>query len=221
MKKKIIGIFICTLLIATALPALGTMNRTTSITCINKNIDFKQCQKNGVDQEQTDHCNRGFGLRPSEWYAQGFKPTMKKLTSVQLRMFKNGNPPDGLEITVSIREDLIGKDLTSTSEDADQIGYDNWVKFDFPDITVIPEKTYYIVCRCNGGHDLHVYAWLYDKGNPYERGDTWGSIDSGISWYDLWSEYASDPDFCFKTYGNKKSKPNNPLIYGPTIGKTS
>ena len=139
---------------------------------------------------------------PSQWLAQGFKPTKEKLTAVQLYIFKYGNPPAGIEITVSIRDSLNGSDLTITSENADQIEDWKWVTFDFPDITVTPENKYYIVCRSDGGADQDVYCWFYGNDNPYDRGNAWLSWDEGLNWS---RTNPLDTDFCFKTY-TKKSK---------------
>jgi len=215
MNRKIIGIFVVTLMIGTALPALGTMNRSIDSTCINKNIDFQPYQQNGVDQEQTSQCGSGYNIVPSQWLAQGFKPSVAKLTAVQLYIFKHDSPPDGILITVSIRDSLDGSDLTVISANADQIEDYKWVSFDFPDIDVTPENTYYIVCRSNGGGGDNFYCWFYENDNPYNRGDGWFSNDAGLSWAKPSGSEINDIDFCFKSwYTESKNKPyiNTPFL---------
>ena len=104
-----------------------------------------------------------------------------------------------------IRDDLNGNDLTAKTISADQISKKKkWVSFDFDDITVTPEETYYIVCRSTGGDADNAYCWLFDYDNPYTRGIAWQSDNSGTTWYDL-EEYADlkEIDFCFKTYHEK------------------
>jgi len=49
--------------------------------------------------------------------AQGFTPSMEILTRIELYLFKSGNPPE--DITVSIRDSLDGSDLVFKSIDAD------------------------------------------------------------------------------------------------------
>jgi hypothetical protein len=163
---------------------------------INENL-FEQ---RGVDQQQTDHDNSGYQILPTQWLAQGFVPTVKDLTAVQLYIFKHGNPPSGLKFTVSIRETLNGSDLTSTVVNADQIEDYKWVSFDFPDITVEPGKTYYIVCRCDGGEDPDVYCWFCSEDNPYEQGCAWSSHDEGLNWHHISNWHTHPTDFCFKTW---------------------
>ena len=76
--------------------------------------------------------------------------------------------------------------------------------FDFPDITVAPETTYYIVCSINGGDANESYLWFFDIENKYDRGMAWFSGDSGETWFDL-EDIPEFPqmDFCFITYWQK------------------
>jgi hypothetical protein len=212
MKRKIIGIFIGTLLIATAVfPVVGVMNRSF----IDRNNKIHPCPQDGVDQEQVSQCGRGYNIVPSQWLAQGFKPSVEKLTAVQLYIFKHDKPPAGIILTVSIRDSLVGSDLTVTSANADQIENYKWVSFDFPDIDVTPENTYYIVCRSDGGEGDNVYCWFYENDNPYTRGDGWFSNDAGLTWRKPSGTQTNEADFCFKTwYTESKNKPcmNTPFL---------
>jgi hypothetical protein len=207
MKKIIIGILVMMLLITTTLLAVGTKNIKIDSNNLDKTIDLIPILQNGVDQEQTSQCGRGFFIKPTQWLAQGFKPTVTKLTAVQLYIFKHDNPPVNIQITVSIRDSLEGNDLTVISVNADQIEDYKWVSFDFPDIEVTPEQQYYIICRSDGGEGEDCYCWFYENDNPYTRGDGWMSFDDGLSWEILSGTQTNDADFCFKTwYTESKNK---------------
>jgi hypothetical protein len=212
MYKKIIGILVMTLLITTALPAIGTTMTDDEIS-INNSGNSLPLQLWGKDQQQTKSDGYGFYIIPTQWCAQGFKPTKEKLTAVQLYILKINDPPAGIEITVSIRDSLNGSDLTIKSESADQIEDWKWVWFDFPDINVTPEKQYYIICRSDGGVIPDGYGWLFANNNTYNRGDAWTSFDEGLNWTKLESgTNYQDPDFCFKTYSKKPRQVNRPLL---------
>jgi len=200
MKAKIIAIIIMTLLIATALSAIGVTIKTIG------NENSTPLSNGSVDQEQTTSDGWGEGLHPPFVIAQSFKPAMENLTAVQLWFFKHLNPPAGVEITVSIRDSLNGSDLTAKTINADNVGIKKsgtWVFFNFEDITVIPEETYYIVCSGSKGDANGCYCWYFDLNDKYSRGEAWYSNDSGVSWITLEEAYypeLPEPDFCFKTY---------------------
>lgn len=202
MKKKLIGILVFGLFISTAMSALGT-NNEIEISNENKMVTF-QPLGGGLDQQQTQQDGAGFIIMPSQWLAQGFKPTKDKLAAVQLYFFKHGEPPEGLEVTVSIRDSLEGSDLAVTTESLDQVKNYEWVTFNFPELNVTPEEQYYIVCRGGGGSGENVFCWFYGNNNPYDRGDAWMSGDEGENWdkFETGANY-NYPDFCFKTYSKK------------------
>ena len=196
MYKKIICSLVMTLLITTALSAVGNINQ--NVTSIEKSPVIFQPLGGGLDQQQTNQEGQGMIILPTQWLAQGFKPSVEKLAAVQLFIFKHYNPPEGIEIFVSIRDSINGTDLVLTSVSADQVEDYKWVTFNFPEITVIPEETYYIVCRSDGGSGSDVYCWFFGSNNPYDRGDAWVSLDEGENW-DKIVNY-DNPDFCFKTF---------------------
>jgi hypothetical protein len=224
--KKIVGILVMMLLIASALHATGMDIKTNvehqnnaNITPITKDLknDVPPAWLEGADQKQTEHNNYGFTIMPPILHAQEFKPTVDKLTAVALYMFKYQNPPSGLQITVSIREELNGSDLTSRTINANMIKADSsWYMFDFEDITVTPEDTYYIMCYGGGGDAQNAYCWLFAGDNKYDRGIAWVSEDDGETWEDLedpgggWKEI----DQCFITYFEtpKSKQVNKPFI---------
>jgi hypothetical protein len=230
MKIKIVCILVIMLLIATAIPAIGIKihNNVEKIdTCDNMEMmsvsDYRQKSPPfwwliGSDQKQTSNCGYGDEIFPPLMGAQEFKPTKDKLTAVALSFFRH-EPPTGVEITVSIRDTLNGSDLAVKTEDADKVITKNgetWVLFDFQDISVNPETTYYIVCSANGGLENETYCWFFDINNKYDRGISWWSLDAGSNWFDLenipnWPRI----DFCFITYWKKP--PGNRAISEPFL----
>lgn len=148
-----------------------------------------------VDQEQSSCGGVYWGTDYGGKLVQSFKPTLNQLTKVKLYGFKNETPPNAIKI--SIRDSLNGEDLTSAIVEPDQllVNVSSWFEADFPNISVIPENTYYIVWAPTPGDDNRPYFWwCYDKANPgddpYER----GSMILG-------GEEIERSDFSFKTYG--------------------
>lgn len=217
MKKKLIGLLICMLLISTAFPVLGINAEKQIINTTTKDSNrelYTEVDKSplplawwlGVDQKQDKHCGYGQQIRPPFWCAQEFKPNKEKLIGIELWFFMYGAPPSGLEITVSVRKTLNGSDLTIATMGADPIkNTGTWVLFDFDDITVTPQETYFIVCRGGGGDMTNVYCWLFNANNSYEQGIAWYSEDNGANWVDMEDFHPDKPevDFCFRTYHSK------------------
>jgi len=250
MRKKLIGIFICTLLIVLPAIALAGGNEIKVVNNIlnenkavsdcyknivksifNEKIDYPQWEiivdnigKGEVLDQYMDHTNGwGWFVAPWQWIAQGFKPTLDTLTRVELYYFRSGDPSDDIQIMVSIRDDLYGSDIVSTSVNAGQITHPGtWINIDLPDITIIPEQIYYIVCSATGGDQDNVYCWYMDFYNPYTRGDAWGSVYQGYYWWLLdnppeWPQ----TDCCFKTYGLGESKSKTTFIIGRITNLTT
>ena len=146
-----------------------------------------------LDQNNSDWRGEGYG-GPDGYMAQSFKPTLDMLTKVELLVWNQGNPQG--HFTVSIRENLPGIDFTKITigvEDLPQSAI--WTEFDFPDIFIETEQTYYIVCS----YDLQIYPYLDSTlwgvtGDNYLRGEYW-------FWYNQQWHSNEEHDFCFKTYG--------------------
>ncbi len=229
MKTKIVGILVCMLLIATTIPVIGiNENGSNSIsstfTGINRNEfepqDVPPAWLEGADQYQTDDYGYGMVISPLFHVAQEFKPTKEDLTAVALYFF-NRDAPSNIDITVSIRDSLDGVDLTTKTINADdkKIRTSLWVMFDFDDIIIIPEETYYIVCYASDGVVDNCYCWYFDVANKYDRGIAWASDDSGETWYDL-EDPGFGPEFveldlCFITYFQEP--PKNKAINSPFL----
>ena len=220
MRKKIIGILVCTLLIATALPAIGmniNIRDSNAVSLVGTDGNDGMSPSPpfwwliGSDQKQLKD-GYGFWIIPQWIWVQEFKPSKDKLTAVSLWFFKGGNPPDGIEITVIIRNSLNGENLAEKKINADKIKMEpqaTWVLFDFEDITVTPEETYYILCTGSGGDIYNASYWMLDYNTSYNRGITWSSYDSGNTW-----NKGRNIDFCFITYWKK---PRNRAINTPFL----
>ena len=112
-----------------------------------------------LDQYQTQH-NHLSNIHSVVWMAQSFQPSITPLTKVDLKLekFTEINNP----IELSIRKDLIDTELTYISLSSEQIPYyTNWVEFDFADIEVNVNETYFIVVRTRSPAG-HSYSW-YDE----------------------------------------------------------
>jgi hypothetical protein len=164
-----------------------------------------------IDQEQPKYSGSGWGVwGPTAKQAQSFVPTMEILKSIELRIWKKTILgilyPKGLKI--SITNSLDAESLTSIYIPSNKISVNGqWIEFDFPDIYVDPGKVYYIIFEPDGAKDqYHTFYWGYDINNPYQRGNSWISMD--LDWEI--HEPKSGFDFCFRTYGAGNRMPNKP-----------
>ena len=199
MKRKLIGILVVTLLIAT----------TISVAETSRNDDQ-------LDQSQEQFDNYLYLVAEEYWMAQSFKPTMPTLTRVELLLYEWNNV--FYEVTVSIRESLDGSDLTQiTLAPEGFLSSAQWIEFDFPDIFITPGVTYYIVCCADEGSPewLKCYGWGFcSDGASYPNGNVFNNnVDNGFSWGE------TSGDLCFRTYGIPNEPPLKPEIQGILNGK--
>jgi hypothetical protein len=184
------------------------------------------CSENHVDQYQIK-IYQPEGFYDSMMYnadptiqcmqAQSFTPTLPTLTKVDVWVMIGSlyNVVNNITypLRVSIRSALNGPDLTSVSAiiPIQNLSYNTppgWTTFDFPDITVTPGNTYYIVCQQDHQDNESYSGWLYGDPDypsypnhdedPYPGGQAYKSTDGGITWTPQ-TVYADD--FCFVTYG--------------------
>jgi len=219
MKKKLVGIVIFMLVTTTVVSATNIDLKKNIQTIASRDIlsfnnkietyqpvDFNWGMFNwGVDQKQTKTDRYGITLYPPDTNAQSFTPTKDKLTAVSLYIFRFGAPPEPVQITVSIRDNLSGSDLATKTIDTSvvKINKSTWVLFDFEDIPVTPGNKYYIVCQGTAGNPTNAYCWLYSFNDTYPRGDAWYKANEGSSWIQWPNGPQSPKDFCFKTYFRK------------------
>ena len=203
-KKGIVIAIICLFIGAGAVPG------TTS----NIEKDYKEYTyhienlvlDDQIDQQQTEtedviDAKVSFGKELDDKIivlAQSFKPTLPKLTKVDLLLRKKISSNG---VTVFIKEDLDSNDsLASIQLENSQISdFPLWTTFDFDDVDVIPEETYYIVCTTDASALLLTYEWHFG----FRDGELIDNYSRGIAhlfFNNMWdSEELTD--FCFKTYG--------------------
>jgi len=177
------------------------------LVCIFPIISSNISSYDRLDQKQTlGRAGHIFYPDYKPGLAQSFKPTLDNLSRVQIKLCKDYEivtfPIEGI-VHLSIRNSFNGDNLASKSITDEEIISDSlpeWVEFDFLDIDVIPEETYYIVCIWEGseiGPKLGVSLT-----NNYSRGELWyQNIEGG-----LWKQN-NEQDFAFKTYGYNSSDP--------------
>ena len=178
-----------------------------------------------VDQYQRNYIWGNFLENVGIYKAQSFKPSKSPLVMVRIFIVKL-NDAD-CDMTLSIREDLYGEDLVSETVSSNVIPENPVIDFDFgvvdfnfADIDVEIEKTYYIIFKveCN---DYSNYFWpgIHNDSDPYDRGSEWYYCTENASWinYDEIYPYC-DRAFETYTYG-ENNPPNIPSIIGPNSGK--
>jgi len=196
MKKKILGILVCTLLIVTAvLPVVGSVEKNYEL--LDNTQDVTINSDDQLDQYQLEYEKMWTHNIPGKG-AQSFKPTLKILTRVELSLCRTGSP-DG-DFVVSIHDSLTEESLTSASiyiKDVSICPSLCWFEFDFPDIEITPEQTYYIVYNPVSTHppQTSIY-WGFSEINQYLRGNVWVRRTDTLEWIMF-----NDMNFCFKTYG--------------------
>jgi hypothetical protein len=229
---------ICSFIFINFLLALIIINSNSSDALINKKNDiifpFINNELNLYDQLDQYQINYTFNSNSSysnhkiyyqslnnyQWCAQSFKPTMPVLTKVKLLIYKSNI---SCVLILSIKDNLSGNDLVVMSKGSNEIFEKenlNWITFDFPDINVIADNTYFIVVKCYSNNcdneqNLNFYSWIYGTETSYLNGESWliNNLNSNN-----WENFSTN-DFCFETYGCSNRPPFNPKIEGPTNGK--
>jgi hypothetical protein len=169
-----------------------------------------------LDQQQIKAISPHF-LSWSNKLAQSFKPEFDCLTRIQLSISKVQNPSD---IIISIRKELDGNDLTSIKKLSEYfLIYPDKALFEFnlPNITVVPEQTYYIIFQHESEHTRDdILCWWYNPNGTYTRGTAWRwTVENGSKWTEL------DYDFCFKIFGynSQNNQTNNSTDVPPDTSK--
>ena len=208
MKKKIIVIFVMTLLIATAYGSIGLKENTISN---SKNSVEVEDQHNLYDSENFNDLRID---DEDKAFAQSFIPACTPLTKVRLHVWTYGLPPAHTNYTVSIRENLDGEDIVSTTINSDDFGSGK-IDFIFPDTDLTIGILYYIVLTADKIGSLHNWYLWKSSYNTYENGDVWVFRDLQWQIADIDSERL---DMGFTTYW-RDYPPNDPEIDGPIKAK--
>jgi len=141
--------------------------------------------------------------------AQSFRPQKEILTRVELNMSRMSTA--AYPCIVAIRDNLTGANLAEIALDPGEFsivdGMDmnlTWTGFDFEDLRVTVNETYYIVAYTTGiSGNLYFWSGLGDMANgPYPDGMMYLSEDGGGTWDDY-----PMSDTCFRTYGDDDQAP--------------
>lgn len=153
---------------------------------------------------------------------QSFKPLGDKVTKIKLllRCIYTDAP-----LVVSIKENLYGNDIVSKVIPAEYfddclVWANRFFEIDFPDFSVIPNETYYIVCKCNS--DQGYQLGIDNKDRDEYEGELYTSFEGG-PW-----ENMPNRDMIFIVYGeginnvlpDKPEKPSGPTNGEPGITYT-
>jgi hypothetical protein len=142
--------------------------------------------------------------------AQSFKPTYNILTRAEINTRTSAYSGYPTKITFTIRKDLLGNNLVAPITMSFK---EKWFEFDFNDLQVTPEDTYYLVFDEIGGNigwECTDNEYLYDRGEAKSK-------YSENKWR------TPGYDFCFRTYGRDGNDGNNPpeipvLVSAPDQG---
>jgi hypothetical protein len=156
------------------------------------------------DQYQKIDDSHLFNISDFQILAQSFKPTMKYLSRVELKIHQ-GFYSSNTDLIVSVKEEVDGKDLTHIKIKYQDINTSNnnssyWFEFDFPDISLTINDEYFIIARI-AYNDLYFgYAWATcmnsDIIDHYPNGSMWiNNLNEDFGWME------TDQDACFITYG--------------------
>ena len=200
MLKEVICILLASIFLMPVIPLTQQLSekgmKSISIDYpYNENFIFLSISDDELDQQQTE--TGGAAILCGQWmWAQSFIPTLPVLTRIELLVYKRGIVND---LTISIRKYLYGDDLVSITRNSSDISMNpEWIEFDFDDIDIIPNETYYIVISTTGGDNKeNYYVILHSKDDVYPYGE------GLIGWYSgkEWKIWTPEFDFCFKTYG--------------------
>jgi len=151
MKKKIVGIFVCMLMIAA----------TTTI------VSGKENMMPSVIDQQQPATPELYWLESGIENWQQFKNRGNILEKVELHIgcYFTGSS----DITLSIKEDPAGSALTSITYHATDLpdNFQDWFTFDVPDVRLSFKKVYYICLRFDIGSE---YAGSGSHNDPYPKG---------------------------------------------------
>jgi hypothetical protein len=216
MNKKIVGIFICMLLILTVSTTVGTYQKqvieTENTMILNESIEL-------VDQHNPYDADPGTDIAldiADEAFAQSFIPEHSPLTKIRLNGWVYGSPTPNTDYTVSIREMLDGEDIISSIVNSDDFIVGN-IDFIFPDTNLIIGKIYYIIIIADKPTTPHNWYLWRSSLDTYYNGELW--VYANGQWQTVEEYSGRGLDLGFKTYWRDYA-PDNPDIDGPIDANT-
>lgn len=112
-------------------------------------------------------------------YAQSFTAGTGTVGKAELFLSTDAScATPGGTITVGLQSSLPGSWLTSLTVNQNALNLGDWNLFDFPDVSVTPGNTYYLVALTS---DKDLF-WLADGTNPYASGQHYYSFNGGLNW---------------------------------------
>lgn len=158
MKKKILGILVCMLLLATGLSIMGTV------------AGDEPCVIGEMKDQYQENFDKIGWLESGVKFWQEFVPTISKHTraEVYIGCYYGGSPPLKLSIEKPLGSVLTFKELPASTI---PLNTEDWVSFDFPDVNLIPGEKHFLVLYYEGAGE---YAWGGAHGDPYPQGDSIG-----------------------------------------------
>jgi len=177
MKKKIVSIFVLTLLIAISIPIVNGE-------LINQIYTNESIEKQILDQGQ-ENDDEKYYITSGEF--QGFVPQKEKLEYIEVKIGHWAAEFSSPEITLTLEKPL-GNVITSTTVSTTDIpniietNETDWIIFDVDDVDLIIGETYLLVLNFNTDAD---FAWSGAFDDPYP--------EAGSSLFADW-------DFCFRTF---------------------
>lgn len=182
-RQTLVSVILLFMLLATAFSISG---KSIEKPLANDELDIDQSYSNSVDRFYENII-----------IGQSFRPSLPELTRVELFVSKRGDITS--DFRLYIKETRTSETiLTQTSVSSNMIPTVDraWIMFDFADIEVDTEKTYYIFCTTDSGTEESYYEWYQSNLNRYNDGLKYVSDDNGETWLQ-----EVNTDCSFRTYG--------------------
>jgi hypothetical protein len=114
--------------------------------------------------------------------AQTFKPSKTTITRIQLFLKRNGEPNSNF--TFILTKDRNGPYLFTMNLSTHSVPLNEreWIEFNFEDISVNVDETYYFILTMNDGDIFNNIRWYGSDTDSYLRGYKLHSNDQGETW---------------------------------------
>ena len=215
-RKKTIGIFVCMLVLATAVSITATDVPEKKLDVVAKTRILDQ-----VDQQQSkiilpQEDGQFSEINKLNGAAQSFTPTLRILTRIKLKLTKDigiyaPQYRTTANLIVSIRSELNGEDLVTAVVTPEEVpdAYNNslpnpyeqirLVEVDFDDLSVEMGETYYIICELESEEGTGHYCWFVHDDTAYDNGFAWYHSHFYEEWF--LKDSTGSSDYCFITFG--------------------
>lgn len=166
-KKITMALAICVMLLLSLNGAMGEQTITTRTVGIMAETPPPIPPNLALDQQQSTFGGAAYMGNCNGHPWQSFVPNQSVLAAGAIHIGFD-NPTNTDNLTMHIRTTPTGPDLTKVTIPESKIIIGDWVVFDFPDINVVPGRTYYMVMDNEG--EVSFYGWseqpFYDSYLP-------------------------------------------------------